>query len=122
MQNKLRKLYFALLNVSLYYLGYFVGVSNFVYMSVHSMSLLLAPVKFHLCEITVLTTMFLHAKHLHSFSALHRIANITLEVQLDTVFFHNQDLYEIVSQALRTKEAESFSELQIFHSFSIQLG
>lgn len=40
-QNKLLKLYFTLLSVSLYYLGYFVGAYNFVYMSVHSVSLLL---------------------------------------------------------------------------------
>lgn len=33
--NKPIKLYFALVYISLYYSGYFVGVINFVYISVH---------------------------------------------------------------------------------------
>lgn len=79
-QNELMKLYFALLNVSLYYFGYFVGVNNFVYMSVHSMSLLLTLCNFVCVKNNNHTTT---CKILGPFSALH-----ILGVQLDAVFLH----------------------------------
>lgn len=106
-QNELMKLYFALLNVSLYYFGYFVGVNNFVYMSVHSMSLSLTLCNFICVKNNNRTTT---CKILGLFfNSAQDCQHHPWSSARCSISPYDQELYEIVSQDVRTKEAESFN-------------